>query len=109
MPTAICRRPAGVYQLPGLWFSAPELQALAVLQWLLHGLGPGLLETHLSPVAKRLDELMTHKRLRLSEARARNRMLSLGARLTGAGFEVVARATLQRRKLVPLPPARLSG
>ncbi|MEJ1962630.1 MAG: WYL domain-containing protein [Gammaproteobacteria bacterium] len=83
----------------GLWFSASELQALAVLQRLLHGLGPGLLEVHLSPVAKRLEELMTHKRLRLSEAGSRIRMLSHAARPTGASFEVAASATLQRRKL----------
>jgi len=31
------------YQLPGLWFSARELQSLALLQRLIHGLGPGLL------------------------------------------------------------------
>lgn len=87
------------YQLPGLWFSARELQALALLQRLIHGLGPGLLETHLSPVAKRLDELMTHKRLSLNEAGSRIRILSQAARPTGNSFEVVASATLQRRKL----------
>ena len=87
------------YQLPGLWFSARELQALALLQRLIHGLGPGLLEAHLSPVAKRLDELMAHKRLSLSEAGSRIRILSLAARPTGNSFEIVASATLQRRKL----------
>ena len=87
------------YQLPGLWFSARELQSLALLQRLIHGLGPGLLEAHLSPVAKRLDELMAHKHLSLSEAGSRIRILSLAARPTGDSFEVVASATLQRRKL----------
>ena len=87
------------YQLPGLWFSARELQSLALLQRLIHGLGPGLLEAHLSPVAKRIDELMAHKRLSLSEAESRIRILSLAARPTGDSFEVVASATLQRRKL----------
>jgi predicted DNA-binding transcriptional regulator YafY len=87
------------YQLPGLWFSALELQALAVLQRLLHGMGPGLLEAHLAPVAKRLDELMTHRRLHLNEAGSRIRMLSIAARPTGASFEIAASATLQRRKL----------
>jgi proteasome accessory factor C len=87
------------YQLPGLWFSALELQALAVLQRLLQGLGPGLLEAHLSPVAKRVEELMAHKHLRLGEVGSRVRMLSLAARPTGASFEVAASATLQRRKL----------
>ena len=87
------------YQLPGLWFSARELQSLALLNRLIHGLGPGLLEAHLSPVAKRIDELMAHKRLSLSEAESRIRILSLAARPTGDSFEVVASATLQRRKL----------
>jgi proteasome accessory factor C len=87
------------YQLPGLWFSARELQALALLQRLIHGLGPGLLEAHLLPVAKRLDELMAHRRLSLNEAGSRIRILSLAARPTGDSFEIVASAILQRRKL----------
>lgn len=89
----------GAYQLPGLWFSARELQALALLQKLIHGLGPGLLEAHLSPLAERLDEMMAHKRLSLSEAGSRIRILSLAARPTGDSFEIAASATLQRRKL----------
>ena len=87
------------YQLPGLWFSARELQALALLQRLIRGLGHGLLEAHLSPVTKRLDELMAHKRLCLGEAESRIRLLSLAARSTGSSFEIVASATLHRRKL----------
>jgi proteasome accessory factor C len=87
------------YQLPGLWFSAHELQALAVLQRLLHELGPGLLEQHISSFAKRVDELLEHKHLRLSEAGSRIRILSLGARPLGASFHTAASATLQRRKL----------
>src|SRR6185312_4289137 len=75
------------------------LQALALLERLIHSLGPGLLEAHLTPVAKRLDELMTHKRLSLNEAGSRIRILSQAARPTGNSFEVVASATLQRRKL----------
>jgi proteasome accessory factor C len=87
------------YELPGLWFSAKELQALIVLQKLLSGLGPGLLEEHLSPLSKRLDELIEHKRLRLTEAGSRIRLLSFAARPLGASFQVAASATLQRHKL----------
>jgi proteasome accessory factor C len=87
------------YELPGLWFSAKELQALVVLQKLLSGLGPGLLEEHLSPLSKRLDELIEHKRLRLTEAASRIRLLSFAARPLGASFQVAASATLQRHKL----------
>jgi predicted DNA-binding transcriptional regulator YafY len=87
------------YELPGLWFSASELQALAVLRRLLEGLGPGLLEAHLSPLAKRLDRLIEHKRLRLTEAGSRIRILSQAARSPGPCFAIAASATLQRRKL----------
>src|SRR6202000_3319290 len=37
------------FQLPGLWFTAAELQALVVMQNLLKDLGSGLLSEHLGP------------------------------------------------------------
>jgi proteasome accessory factor C len=46
-----------LYELPGLWFSAAELQALLVFQRLLHSLEPGLLENHLAPLGRKLDAL----------------------------------------------------
>jgi proteasome accessory factor C len=88
-----------VYELPGLWFSSKELQALVVLQTLLKGLGPGLLEEYLSPVSGRLNELIEHKRLSLTAVGSRIRLLSLAARSLGISFKTVASATLQRRKL----------
>jgi len=87
------------YQLPGLWFNAKELQALVVLRNLLKNLGPGLLEDHLAPLARRVDKLIEHKRLKLSEAASRIRILSQAARAPGPCFSEVAAATLQRRKL----------
>lgn len=87
------------YELPGLWFSAQELHALAVLQRLLSALGPGLLDGYLAPFTHRIEELLAHERLGLSEARARIRIASLAARSLGHSFRAVASATLQRRKL----------
>jgi proteasome accessory factor C len=87
------------YELPGLWFTAQELLALLLLQKLLSGLQPGLLEEHLAPLAKRLDRLTHHKRLWLSDAGSRIRILSLAARSVGDSFRIVASATLQRQKL----------
>lgn len=88
-----------VFELPGLWFSARELQALAVLLRLLQGLEGGLLEEYLVPITRRLKELIEHKRLSLGEAEERIRILSIGARPIGTSFEAAASATLQRRKL----------
>ena len=87
------------FELPGLWFTANELQALAIMRRLLKDADGGLLEEHLGPLAKRLDELTRHQRLNLGEAASRLRFPALGARPAGEAFNTVASATLQRRKL----------
>ncbi len=94
-------RPEGgeAYELPGLWFTANELQALAIMRRLLKDAGGGLLEEHLGPLAKRLDELTRHQRLNLGEAASRLRFPAIAARPAGEAFNTVASATLQRRKL----------
>jgi predicted DNA-binding transcriptional regulator YafY len=87
------------YELPGLWFSGAELQALVTFQKLLSTLDPGLLEEHLSPLSRRLDQLVADRRLHLGEAGRRIRLLGMAARPSGAHFRTAASATLQRRKL----------
>jgi predicted DNA-binding transcriptional regulator YafY len=89
----------GSYELPGLWFNAKELQALTVFERLFESLEPGLLGEHLAPLARRVAELLEHKRLGLGEAARRIRVLGLAARPTGEWFHVLAAATLQRKKL----------
>ncbi|MDW8469229.1 MAG: WYL domain-containing protein [Burkholderiales bacterium] len=90
---------AGPYELPGLWFNAKELQALAVFERLLEQLEPGLLAEHLRPLAERVLRLIEHRRLGLSELPRRIRVLPIGARPTGEHFRTLASATLQRRRL----------
>jgi predicted DNA-binding transcriptional regulator YafY len=87
------------FELPGLWFTAHELQALALMQRLIKDAGGGLLEEHLGALAKRLDELTKHQRLNMGEAALRLRFPAIAARPAGAAFNTVASATLQRRKL----------
>ncbi|HEX8010540.1 MAG TPA: YafY family protein [Casimicrobiaceae bacterium] len=89
----------GAYELPGLWFNAHELQALMVFHRLLSELEPGLLGDYLAPLSRRISELLQHKRLGLSEAATRIRLLSMAARPTGAWFQLIASATLQRKKV----------
>ena len=89
----------GTYELPGLWFNARELQALLVFERLFESLEPGLLREHLQPLSKRIDQLLNSKRLGLHEATSRIRVLGMAARPTGEWFQVLASATLQRRKL----------
>jgi predicted DNA-binding transcriptional regulator YafY len=87
------------YELPGLWFSARELQALAIMRRLLKDAGGGLLEEHLGTLSRRLDELTQHQRLNLGEAEARLRFPAIAARPAGEAFGTVANATLQRKQL----------
>jgi len=87
------------FELPGLWFTPAELQALAVMQRLLKDAAGGLLGEHLGALSKRLDELTRHRRLNLGEAASRLRFPAIASRPAGAAFQTVASATLQRKKL----------
>lgn len=90
---------AGAFELPGLWFTPAELQALAVMQRLLKDAGGGLLSEHLGPLSKRLDELTQHRRLNLGEAASRLRFPAIASRPAGPMFQTAASATLQRKQL----------
>jgi predicted DNA-binding transcriptional regulator YafY len=87
------------FELPGLWFTPAELQALAVMQRLLKDVGGGLLTEHLGPLSKRLEELTRHRRLNLGEAAGRLRFPAIASRPAGPAFQTVASATLQRKKI----------
>jgi predicted DNA-binding transcriptional regulator YafY len=87
------------FELPGLWFTAQELQALVVFQRLLRTLEPGLLDEQLSPLAGRIEELLRHRRLGLGEAVSRIRILGMASRPTGEWFRIAAEGVLQRRRL----------
>jgi predicted DNA-binding transcriptional regulator YafY len=90
---------SSAFELPGLWFTPAELQALAVMQRLLKDVGGGLLTEHLGPLSKRLDELTRHRRLNLGEAASRLRFPAIASRPAGLAFQSVASATLQRKKV----------
>jgi len=47
------------YELPGLWFSAEELQGLLVCQHLLDNIGPGLLHEQIKHLQSRIEKLLS--------------------------------------------------
>jgi predicted DNA-binding transcriptional regulator YafY len=87
------------YELPGLWFSARELEALLVFDALLEKLEPGLLQEQLAPLRARVTQLLQHRRPGLAPVAARVRVLGVTARSAGEHFRTVAAATLERRRL----------
>lgn len=100
-------RPA--YELPGLWFSTEELQAIVVFDRLFKSLEPGLLADHLAPLSRRIGELLEHRHLGLGEAARRIRLLGMAAHASGPCFHSLADATLQRKKLRIEYRGRASG
>ncbi|MEJ2454011.1 MAG: WYL domain-containing transcriptional regulator [Candidatus Thiodiazotropha sp.] len=88
-----------MYQLPGLWFNASELQALLAAQQLLEGVQPGLLDSHLQPLKRKIDELLSRQPGSGEPVSRRIRLLRAAARPTGPYFTLVAGALAARRRL----------
>jgi predicted DNA-binding transcriptional regulator YafY len=89
-----------LWQLPGLWFSAAELEALLTMDRLLADLEPGVLSELLGPVRRRLRELLESGEHKAEDVARRIRILSIGARsVEPAHFRVLSTALLARRRL----------
>jgi predicted DNA-binding transcriptional regulator YafY len=96
-------QPDGVsprYELPGLWFSPREAQALLTMHHLLESLGPSLLGGHLEPIKSRLEALLATGDRAPEEVRSRIRLMTMAARRhEPKHFELVAAATLNRQRI----------
>ena len=88
------------YELPGLWFSPTEAQALLTLEHLIEGLEPSLLGAHLKPLKARLTALLSAGDHSAEEVRRRIRVIPFGTRRhEPKHFSLVASALLSRRRL----------
>lgn len=107
----VARQPGAQYELPGLWFSAPEIHALLTMQHLLANLGPGgLLQDHIAPLMARLNALLGASDSTADEIRRRILIVGLARRrFTLEHFERVGSALLRRRRLQLRYHARSTG
>jgi len=88
------------YELPGLWFSPREAQALLTMEHLLESLEPTLLGAQVKPLKERLAALLGKGEYSAEEVRRRIRVISFGARRNEPKhFQVIAAAVLGRGKL----------
>ncbi len=88
------------FVLPGLWFSAGELHALATLEQLIEGLQPGLLAPHIGPLKSRLQSMLGASSAGAESVARRVRLLGIGQRrVEPACFETLAGALFSRRRL----------
>jgi len=88
------------FELPGLWLSSEELQALLVLNELVGRTGPGILATTLAPFRSRIDRLLSDQTDGKSFPIERVRVIGSGTRkVDEATFRHVASAVLGRKRL----------
>ena len=88
------------YELPGLWFSPREAQALLTMEHLLENLEPSLLGAHVKPLKARLSALLSAGDHSVDEVRRRIRVIPFGARRhEPRHFQIVASAVLGRDRL----------
>jgi proteasome accessory factor C len=88
-----------MYELPGLWFNASELHALLSVQQLLEDVQPGLLDPHLKPLQRRIDDLLRLQHAGSEEVAGRVRILQMAARDAGGCFQTIAGAVARRKRL----------
>ena len=88
------------YELPGLWFTLTELQALLTVDELLRNMQPGLVRHEFSLFRQRIESILQSNHVATGEVSRRFRFHSVGVRAClPENFQAVASATLQRRKL----------
>ena len=88
------------YELPGLWFSPREAQALLTMEHLLESLEPSILGAHVKPLKARLSALLSVGDHSAEEVRRRIRVIPFGARRhEPKHFQLIASAVLGRSRL----------
>ncbi|MEW8507363.1 MAG: WYL domain-containing transcriptional regulator [Candidatus Thiodiazotropha sp.] len=93
------RREGEMYELPGLWFNASELHAMLAVQQLLEGVQPGLLESHLKPLRRKIDGLLARQPGKGEPISQRIRLIRAAARPAGPFFTQLADSLASRRRL----------
>ena len=88
------------HELPGLWFSSSELQAMVIIHELITRLEPGLLRSAMGPFRERIDKILKADHIDNIEPARRFRIFGIGVRTClPRHFRIVASATLQRMRL----------
>ena len=93
------REPQDLYELPGLWFNASELYALLSVQQLLESVQPGLFDKQLQPLIKRIDKLLQVQNGSADTLTGRVKILQIANRASAAYFQLIAGATIERKRL----------
>tara|TARA_Y100001951_G_scaffold68638_1_gene55528 strand:+ start:7212 stop:8246 length:1035 start_codon:yes stop_codon:yes gene_type:complete len=89
-----------LYQLPGLWLTAAELQSLALLMQLLNTFGNGLLNEELAVMARNVDKLLAARGIEQAAFERHIKVLPLSHRhIANPVFVQVCEAVLKQQRI----------
>ncbi|TQV82465.1 WYL domain-containing transcriptional regulator [Exilibacterium tricleocarpae] len=92
--------PGALFELPGLWLTADELQSLTLLLNVLENLGNGLLNKELGFIDNQISRLLAARGIDPSALMEHIKVLPLGNRqLPGNTFQTVGESLLNRRRI----------
>ncbi len=92
--------PGKAFELPGIWFSPSELEALFIAEHLLERAEPGLLAETLGPLKHKLNAIFRQEHLGRGELVRRVRILPMAGRGSGRYFTLIADALTRRRRIL---------
>ncbi|VAX07374.1 hypothetical protein MNBD_GAMMA26-2643 [hydrothermal vent metagenome] len=88
------------FELPGIWFSDGELQALLAAQQLLSQIQPGVLGEQITPLKQFIINTLSRHGHTPGNALERIRILGMGQRTTNQQYFIkAAQAVLERKRL----------
>ncbi len=88
------------FELPGIWFSDDELQALLAAQQLLSQIQPGLLDMHISPLKQFIVGMLSQHGHATEQSLKRIRILGIGQRSRQTQhFNKIAAGVLDRTQI----------
>lgn len=92
--------PGQLFELPGLWLTAEELQSLILLLHILEGFGNGLLNDELTVMERQIHRLLQARDISPHEFSRRIKVLPLANKaITNKTFADVGEAILARKQL----------
>ena len=88
------------YELPGIWFSAEELNGLLICQQILQNISPGILSQQISQLQQRINDLFKIQHQSPSNISQKIKLLSNGRRLKDdAQFKKTATALFNDKQI----------
>lgn len=88
------------FEIPGLWFTVEELEALACFEYIITSINSNILDSTLKPFRKRLDTLLDAQKIMKKNWQQRIKILPIGSRpINGDILRKLAEAVLHTKKI----------